>query len=500
MAADTLLSRLWAGCRVWLRGRDWRLLLGGAPALLVGGAFVALAALASLTSHEDLEARYLDRAQSAFKARDYASALTCYDRLAHLGMDRPEILFGLAQAALAQGQPGRAAVILNALAPPRRQGYPPAHLWTARRLLLAPTEESRQLAKDHLQHALNGDLDERDAAYGLLGQIYLMDKDYVQAEAYLARAVKAYPELRLKRAEMHARLGNEREARSEAQLAIDYFQARAKADLADHQARLTWADGVTFLEQFPEAAAILEDGLKSASEPAPRNAYRGALGRLYAAWLGALDRGGKGPSAEKFRLLEQGLRYDPSNVALLERLAAASRIEGPEAQQARAALQGLLARGEGSAMAHFALGVDAWRRGDEAAAAVHLEEAQRLAPQLPVIANNLAFVLAQGPAENLPRALELSNLALQRAPAEPSFRGTRGEILVRMKKWKEALPDLEAALPASPTSARLHQALAEVYAQLGVPAMAAEHQRLARKAQGAPADPGQGPAPTGQRG
>jgi predicted Zn-dependent protease len=98
-----------------------------------------------------------------------------------------------------------------------------------------------------------------------------------------------------------------------------------------------------------------------------------------------------------------------------------------------------------------------------------------------VVANNLAWVIAHGPKPDLPRALALSNLALERNPNEPNFRGTHGHILVRLGKWKEALPDLEAALVKDPKNATLHLDLAETYDRLGVPGVAAEHRRLAQE-------------------
>ena len=68
----------------------------------------------------------------------------------------------------------------------------------------------------------------------------------------------------------------------------------------------------------------------------------------------------------------------------------------------------------------------------------------------PLVANNLAWVLAFSPPVDLPRALELANAAVNKVPNEPRFRGTRGQILARMEKWKEALPDLEEALKIFP--------------------------------------------------
>ena len=90
---------------------------------------------------------------------------------------------------------------------------------------------------------------------------------------------------------------------------------------------------------------------------------------------------------------------------------------------------------------------------------------------------------------DLPRALELSNLAVGCSPADPSFRDTRGRILMKSGRWKEALADLEAALAGNPDNADLHKALAEVYDQLRLPEMAAEHRRLAA------GKPGDKPAP-----
>ena len=72
-------------------------------------------------------------------------------------------------------------------------------------------------------------------------------------------------------------------ARREAELTVNFFRARAKTDLTNHQARLTWADAVTFLEDFPAAVAILEEGFAATRLPA----YRAALARVYVSWYDA---------------------------------------------------------------------------------------------------------------------------------------------------------------------------------------------------------------------
>ena len=110
---------------------------------------------------------------------------------------------------------------------------------------------------------------------------------------------------------------------------------------------------------------------------------------------------------------------------------------GVEADRGLATLQALLARGQATELVHFALGIAAWERGKPEQARIHLEQASRIAPQMPSVANNLAWVLAHAEPPDLPRALRLVDQAIERWPDQPRCRGTRGYILVKMRRWKE---------------------------------------------------------------
>jgi tetratricopeptide (TPR) repeat protein len=477
MVGLNLFFRLGRPLHFWWQERSAQRLLLGLPALGVGIAAGVVTMLSLSISEAELETRYLEQAKNAFKAKDYPAAMACYERLAPHGGEQPAILYGLALTADALDQTDRASAIMAELAPVDGPGYAPAHLWRAAQLLRAPNRlaQTRQAAEAHLLRALDGEPEDRQTAHAILGELYLSSGQLDQAEAHLLKAVKARPHLHLRLAVLYALKGDKERARSEAQLAVNFYRARSQGDVANHQARIHWADATTFLEDFPAAVAILEEGLTATGEPQ----YRQALASVYLLWSDALARDAKEKLADRLTLLERGLRYDPSNAGLLDRLSAATRIDGPDADKARAVLQGLLARGEAPATVHFALGVDAWQRGKTDEARLHWERAHQLAPQVGVIANNLALVLAEGQAPDLPRALELVNLALEHSPNQAIFRDTRGTILVRMGRWKEALPDLEAALPQQANKAELHRTLADVYEHLGVPEMAAEHKRLA---------------------
>ena len=110
---------------------------------------------------------------------------------------------------------------------------------------------------------------------------------------------------------------------------------------------------------------------------------------------------------------------------------------------------------------------------------MHWEQAARLDPSMPAYANNLAWALAISPEPDLPRALATIDPVVARYPNDPRFRETRGQVLAKLGRWKDALPDLQSALLVYSGSRELHRALAATYDHLEAPGMAAEHRRRA---------------------
>jgi len=188
-----------------------------------------------------------------------------------------------------------------------------------------------------------------------------------------------------------------------------------------------------------------------------------------------LEKDPKTALANRLILVEKGLAHDRENAALLAKLLAVSKLSDAEGDKARVAFQALLAEGKSPAVLHLIMGVDAWQRGKPDEGKQHLEQAYRHFPQSPVVVNNLGWLLAREQPADLPRALALINSVLEHSPGQLRFRDTRGHILAKMGRWQEAVTDLEAALQALPDKRKSHQALAEAYGHLGVPALAAEH-------------------------
>jgi predicted Zn-dependent protease len=108
-------------------------------------------------------------------------------------------------------------------------------------------------------------------------------------------------------------------------------------------------------------------------------------------------------------------------------------------------------------------------------------------PKMSMVANNLAWLLTFSEPHDYPRALQIMDELLKHFPDSPVFHETRGEVLVKLGRWHDAVTDLEYALPWHKDNPRTHSALAQAYAALGMKDLAAEHQRLAQSTSAAKA-------------
>ena len=114
-----------------------------------------------------------------------------------------------------------------------------------------------------------------------------------------------------------------------------------------------------------------------------------------------------------------------------------------------------------------AAGTAAAAAGNIDQAKTYLEQSVAKDPNNSIAWNNLGYILTQLPDPDLNKAFEAVNKALEITPNDYHFRETRGQILVLMGKWQEAIPDLEYAVNGMPTSRDIHLALAKAYEGVG---------------------------------
>jgi tetratricopeptide (TPR) repeat protein len=294
-------------------------------------------------------------------------------------------------------------------------------------------------AEQHFHRALE-DRPEDIEANALLGQLYAAAGLWSRAVPYLARSAEDRPELRFLLASTYQAQGKGEDVRAQWGLVRRYFQERTEAAPGDNEARLGWARATLLLGEYPQAVDVLQQGLVLCDDPR----FHRTLARAYAGQADAVARHPGSSPGERLALIELGLPHDPAAPGLLPGLMAVIQAGGPTAERGRAVLKALLADGRAPEMVHYFLGLDAWQSGKVEQARLYWEEAHRLAPQMPEVANNLAWLLANAPAPDLtpdlPRALKLADLAVAAQPDQPSYRDTRGRILVQLRRWEEALP------------------------------------------------------------
>lgn len=463
------------------------LVLASVPAILALGLAVAAAVSARENGPKILAPRYQSAAEALARSGDFSTAALYLERASRLDPENPGARFALAKALAASGQPESAYALVRSLAPARGVGHPPAHVWLASQLLRArPLSPSRvAAAESHLLRVIKAVPDPGDAHH-LLGELYAATGRPAEAEAHLSKVARERPQVLNLLSTVCARQGRNEAARHWAEEASREFKKRTEAAPSDELSRARWAAALSRLNDHEGAARALEAGLTLLASDFLRSEY----GECMANRAAAIE---DGPEAVGNRLavLDRGLEIAPGHPRLLDLLAELLRDDGPVAEAAMRRMRGLLADGKAAVSAHFLLGVEAHRRGDTATAGTHFAQALRLSPRSPILANNLAWHLAEGNGADPERALAVIDSALEQSPNDPRFLGTRGHVLVRLKRWGEALHDLEAALKVGGPLPGLHEDLAATYRGLGLPDMAEAHEARALNAAGKSPDHGE---------
>ena len=130
---------------------------------------------------------------------------------------------------------------------------------------------------------------------------------------------------------------------------------------------------------------------------------------------------------------------------------------------------------------HFIRGTLALLDGKFEEAKSQLELALQSEPNAPTILNNLAVAIAEMKGSDLEKALSLVDVALTKLPNHAYFLETRGQILVELKRWQEAIPNLEVALEAKELRPAIYPSLALAYEKIGATDLVQFYQNLAKE-------------------
>lgn len=456
--------------------RKWSHLLLGIPAILIaiGGISFTIRATAN---QRDLGQRYWRQALVAIGSKDYRAAQLYLMRAADAGdVDSREVDFALAVVYGELGYAGRAMEVFLKLAPVNRSGFPKAH-----RHLAILISSDRSSVRDnatlnawhwHLTHA---DQTESPAVQESFGNYYLAVDDIPSAISSFSKAAASYPQLYLVVANLHARLGNTEFRAATLQQSKLRFAEKVTQDPYDRDSRVVYATTLLALGNLSEAEQVLRTGMRLD----PEGPYQSLLAATFVQLHDKLMAMGPETHAEALQQLRNAFEFDANFAPAMSRLLGYAEIDQTAIAEFESMMNEILASGRGTALAHLALSNLAWLKKDTDKTTFHLEQAIALDATMPVIANNLAWMLAHGDPPELDRALNIAQAVIEDFPDNPRFLDTRGTILIKMGRNKEGLVDLEKALPLMPDAKSIHEKIAAAYEGLGMESLAELHRRKA---------------------
>ena len=287
-------------------------------------------------------------------------------------------------------------------------------------------------------------------------------------------------ELLLVTASLHDQLKNKESANVWAVRAEAYYRNKLLSVPTDVDARMNLAKALLIQGRAEDVATTLSDGFRITKDPQ----LSIAGGEALAGWANQIQA--SQPVTEenllkRLQLVTRAVELAPQNHVVLESLIntalQCTDSANPKVAEMRASLLGKVDADK----LHFIQGTVELLKGNYEEADTHLQLAAASTSNIPGVLNNLAVVLSQKKDPDLKRALALANAALKNAPDHPYLRETRGQILLKMKEYHEAIPDLEFALSAKELEVPIHLSLATAYEAIGLLEVAQKHLELAKK-------------------
>jgi tetratricopeptide (TPR) repeat protein len=463
----------------WTATRPLKKLLWGLPALLLVMPILAATAWGAYWGKEAIATRYKLALTETLEKKDYSKTQLLERKLSEFGIDTALSDFNTAKALERDGELAKAYDRMQRLAPVEAPGYPMAHIWLIQHLLSGkldlPEVEVHRLAGIHLQHVAS--LGIRGPEIDMMRAAWLtQDNKLAEAAALLKPLVHRYPSAAVERFRIDLALNQPEQARLDAREVCDQLRRERQngTSLSDHEYE-SWVAAAQMLASRDESREIGQAWLEHFPESA------GARKNIAALSLQEFDRMFTGTDANPQELaarLRTGFELANVTENMQDRI-----VLLYQQQAARPELRALFAELAKSpdlppGLAE-ALGTAAALSGDLSQARKYLRMAIAADPGNAVSWNNLAYVLLQTPDPPLDEALDATNKALTLVPNDYRFRQTRGEVLVKLHRWQEAVDDLEFALNGAPDAPTIHQSLAQAYEALGNKELAAAHRQNA---------------------
>lgn len=463
----------------WFRTRHYWHLVGGVPAFVLALPLAYCMVRLPFYSADKKAVHYRRAAQKALLADDHKAANLYYKKLHQLGAMNELAEYQAATNMFLAGDDEAAFTAMKKLAPEGEPGFPPAHVWVARWYFDGRTklgqEEAVELGEKHLAYALERDPDNPDAR-ALRALRRSAAGDYETAIAELRRIVQEVPQQGVALAQLYAQHGRWEQAKLEVERVLESYQQKMDngSDLTP-QDYVIWSFADSILGNQDAAVATLALGYENhTSNRELRDQYYEKL--LAHATTNYRSRHGEPQSI--LDNLVKAWKIKPDDETPMILLGKMSKGNDQFAQAARKTATDLLNSDRPPADLYRVMGT--YHAGEEnySEAIRFLKKAVEHDPRDSYSLNNLAHCLmTQNSAYE--DALKMVNRALEIEPDQALYRETRGQLLMKLGRYQDAVQELNFALNGLGETPELHSALANCYEQLGQAELAAIHRSRA---------------------
>ena len=310
------------------------------------------------------------------------------------------------------------------------------------------------------------------------GQLMLNGR-FEEALPVMVQLMPTSPLYGIQAAVLARQAGFETRAVSYAENSLNQFVELYKKEPTRSEIAIAIAKNYVFLTQYERAISVLNFAIGKTTDEATQQTLRQHLADCSVLWAESINRKPVKTTDDRvqiLKLLESALSASPGNELVMQMVSDQVLDSINESNPEIAALQVALVKGVSPGVSHFIRGTGALLKGNTETALMHLEIAAETLPNSDVILNNLACVIAKRQDGDLERALLLIDSVIQRnQQPSPYFRDTRGQILCKLGRYKEAIPDLEAALSQPELAIDAHRSLGDCYKNLGAEQLSQQH-------------------------
>ncbi len=466
----------------WLLSRPYANVLSTIPAMTLGVGLVTVI-LFSTSDHSKIRSnRYRSILEESVKNRDYAVAAVVLKGLIDGSPQNLELQYQQALIENLCGNTDLAVKQMDELA--TSQNYGLAAMW-----MISKESDLQELKKwTAPKHARfrqlieiglkNLDGENLQSAKVLMFSYLAEIGAYSDAGRYISEVVPARPELALAAATLCQSQHDSAGVAKYATTAERHFESELSRRPTDINARINLARALMIRTRFEDAAKLLNDGFRLTKDSRLTGLTAEAL-LVWSNYLGAGDENAKN-LVKRLQILHAAIGIAPSDPAVGSSIAQliidCRDNRSPEVMRLKAAILS----GTDPVSTHFIRGTLALLDNNFEEAKSQLELALQREPNAPAILNNLAVAVAQMKNSDLEKALSLVDTALTKLPNHAYFLETRGQILVKLNRWHEAIPDLEVALDAKELRPAIYVSLALAYEKIGATDLMKLYQNLAK--------------------